>query len=112
PVFDVPPVPWDHLEDEPAKTVEDHLKKLPENLQKSLSGIGCAIDLKWLNPSDRMADGTHPLTWIMAQLRTRGVKALPVVGTGAGYDAACLSAARGVINADGHGCIVRVADQR
>lgn len=112
PVFDVPPVPWDHLNDTPAKSVDDHLKKLPENLEKSVTGIGCAIDLKWLDPSDRMSDGTHPLAWMMAQLRASGVHALPVVGTGPRYDTACIAAARAAIQSDGRGCIVRVAENR
>jgi len=40
------------------------------------------------------------------------VKALPVVGTSSRYDTAHLTAARGAIQADRHGCVLRVTDGR
>jgi len=109
PVFDVAEVPWDFEAEAPAKSLDEHLAKLPDNLFKSIGSLPCAIDLSDLAPTDRMASGAHPITWLFGELRAKGVIAIPVVGPG--YDAAYVTAAAQEIANDKRGCVVRVVGQ-
>ena len=106
PIFDVPPIPWDFENEEPSKTIDEHLAKLAENIFKSIGTLPCAVDLIWLDPSARMSNGVHPLTWLFDDLRNKGVVARPVVGPD--YDAAYVAAAAAAIAIDRRGCVVRV----
>jgi hypothetical protein len=109
PVFDVTDIPWDFENDSPGKTVDEHLAKIAENVFKSIGALPCAFDLTCLDPTTRMASGTHPLTWLFDDLRKKGVIARPVIGPG--YDAAYLTAAAAEIATDRRGCVVRVVGQ-
>lgn len=111
PIFDVAPVPWDYDNDVAAKSVDDHLAKLPDTVLRSIGAHPTAFDLTWLDASDRLANGSHPVSWLFSQLRARGVIAQPVVGPGPRYDADYVKAVAAEVATDKRGAVVRIAGQ-
>src|SRR5947208_16828571 len=64
PIIEVPPIPWDYTEDEPAKTIDEHMSKVVPKIQRSWGSGPIWIDLLWISPQERLEDGAHPLRWL------------------------------------------------
>ncbi len=107
PLIEIPPIPWDHRNDSPAKTIDQHLLKVDGKLQKSW-GLDHTffVDLLWIAERETMCDGTHPMACLFERARQRGLKAIPVTGLarGEGYQQAC----RKIIADDKRGVCVRL----
>jgi hypothetical protein len=81
PLFEVPPVPWDHQNHVPAKTVDEHLKNLTKHVQSSWGPDRvCFADLGLLHEAERMASGIHPIRAMFEGFRRHGLKVVPVTG--------------------------------
>lgn len=82
PLLEIPPIDWDFDQEAPKKSIDDHLSgvglsvKTSWNLTKSLF-----VDLCYIEPSDRLFSGLHPVTFTFDDLRRNGVIAIPVTGT-------------------------------
>jgi hypothetical protein len=107
PLIEIPPVPWDHAANLPAKTIDQHLSKIDSKLERSwASEQPFLIDFLWIGDKERMLDGTHPLTKLFNTLRLRNLQAVPVTGllrTDA-YQDAC----RDIVSADKRGVALRL----
>lgn len=106
PLFVVAPVDWNFDLDEPAKTVDAHLRTLAEDLFACWGTRRAFIDLMFLDPAARMSDGSHPLTWVTARGNAVGTVLLPTVGVSS--DAAYQAAAAAVSARDGRGACIRL----
>jgi hypothetical protein len=107
PLIEIPPIPWDFEEERPAKTVDQHLKKVGQKIDRAWgSGGRLFVDLLWIPDSECMADGSHPLSHVFQLLRTRQVAAVPVVGLLRGDE--YLQACRTIIDQDDRGLCVRI----
>src|SRR5580704_12280917 len=81
PLLEIPPIPWDHATDSPAKTIDEHLLKVDNNFEKSWGTYErFFVDLLWIGERERLLDGTHPLTDLFRRNRSRNLKAVPVTG--------------------------------
>lgn len=81
PLIEIPPIPWDHKNDAPAKTIDQHLLKADATFEKSWGTDRVFfVDLRWISERDRMSDGTHPIACLFGRARQRGLKAIPVTG--------------------------------
>lgn len=81
PLVEVPPIQWDYDAECPAKTVDAHLASLPDQLTRAWPHKGAfSLDLGLLPDDDRMADSTHPLTFVLDAARDRGLPVVPVSG--------------------------------
>ena len=111
PVLDVAPVPWDFKNDRPAKTLDQHLEKLPRRLQKYW-GPGQRFGLDFMHISDgkRLKDGTHPLEAVVERCRAASLDVVPVVGPD--RDAAFYEAARAACARSRHGAALRIPRDR
>ena len=107
PVVEIPPIPWDFKNDQPAKTIDQHLLKVDSNLERSW-GIDRAlyVDLLEIGETERMRDGTHPLTYVFEKARKKGVQAIPVTGFAIGDDYQL--AIRDIIKDDRRGVCLRL----
>lgn len=107
PLIEIPPIPWDHTNDVPEKTIDKHLAKVDRKLEKSW-GIDQAffIDLMRIGEQERMADGTHPLAHLFNRTRLRTLKAIPVTGLirNDEYQASC----REIVKEDRRGICLRL----
>lgn len=72
-------VEWDYDNDEPKRTIDDHLHRSVDDLLKKWRGTTCFVDAKEVD-DDLMADGRHPLTWIVEAFKAEGRTAIPVIG--------------------------------
>ena len=68
PIIEIPPIAWDYINDIPAKTIDQHLSKVPENLFSSWNeNRPIFLELVYLE-TESMSDGTHPLTKIFNEI--------------------------------------------
>lgn len=81
PLIEVPPIPWDHTNGGPAKSIDQHFSKVDGNFEKSWGSEQLFfVDLMWIGDRERMSDGTHPLAHLFSKARLRALKAVPVTG--------------------------------
>ncbi|WP_324738673.1 beta family protein [Mycobacterium sp. 5-140-3-2] len=78
PLFVAHPIDWDFDLDQPKKTVDDHLKKLPADLKKTWGKRAAFIDVLHLD-EETMADGRHPLEWMVTEASKIQLELVPVV---------------------------------
>src|SRR5436190_1354750 len=102
PLVDIAPIPWDFEEEAPARTLDQHLSKVPAQMEASW-GVERPIfvDLGLIDSDARMASGAHPADHLFAELASMGVEAIPVTGTD--HDAAYQEAVRTVFRRDDQG---------
>lgn len=87
PLIEIPAVPWDYAKEKPAKSIDDHIDKIPEQMARAW---GCErpifIDAGLIDPSLRLSSGLHPLDSLFAALTTEGVLPVPVTATNRDQD--------------------------
>lgn len=106
PLIEVPPVPWDFGADAPAKTLDEHLRKLPSQLKDSWgTDRPLFVDLLWIDDDARMANGAHPLVDFCARARAEGLQVIPV--TGLRRPPAYQAAVKTVASVDQRGACIR-----
>jgi hypothetical protein len=81
PLIEIPSIPYDFENDVPAKTVDAHLAKVVQKIETCWGADRpVSLDLDWISPSERMADGSHPLKYIFDNARDAALHAIPVTG--------------------------------
>lgn len=80
PLIEIPPIEWDFENDVPKKTVDEHLVNFGETMQRSWPQKAF-VDLLYIHPSERMASGLHPLTYIQSEARSRQIPLVPVTSS-------------------------------
>src|ERR1019366_9332962 len=81
PLIEILPIPWDHKNDIPGKTIDEHLLKVDSKFEKSWGSDQLFfVDLMRIDERERMSDGTHPLANLFNRARFRTLKAVPVTG--------------------------------
>ncbi len=105
PLIEVTPPDFDFEEWKPKKTIDEHLKKFGVRLKQKWGERPALLDAGLLDPTARMRDGAHPLSWLMEQVRPSGAKLLPV--TSFDRDAEYQSAVRLAHAVDGRGAVLR-----
>jgi hypothetical protein len=107
PLIELPPIRWDFVSQCPAGTIDTHLKKVGQKIERSWGkSRPFFLDFVWIHQAERMSDGRHPVEFVFSELRSRGVAAIPVVRliSDEAHLATCAEAAR----EDGRGACVRV----
>lgn len=79
PMIEIPPVEWDFENEIPKKSIDEHLSKVGETLEKSW-GLqdSVFIDLNYIDATDRLQNGQHPLNFILQEARNRRINVIPV----------------------------------
>lgn len=110
PLIEIPQIAWNYIEEKPAKTINQHLSKVPDQLIDSW-GIDDIIflDMALIAPDERMVDGKHPLTHIFDEVRSRGLKLIPV--TSPSRDGDYQRAVKNISAKDKRGICLRLKDE-
>jgi hypothetical protein len=107
PLLDVPPVPWDFSKGSPARSIDDHLRDLPADIQQAWGADRrLFMDLGLVEPTSRMATGAHPVDTVFAAAAANGLQLVPV--TAQDRDVAFQLAVRTVVARDGRGVCFRI----
>ncbi|UMY55382.1 MULTISPECIES: beta family protein [Paenibacillus] len=110
PMLEVPPIDWDFENDTPKKTIDEHLQKVGETLSRSWgSDSPFFIDLYYIDSTDRLANGQHPLSFVLQETRTRGLNAIPVTSTN--RDVAYQAEVRSAHQQDQNGICFRLKEE-
>jgi hypothetical protein len=111
PLIELPDIPWDFEDEAPAKTVDQHLQKIPKRLADAWGAAGrpLFVDLGLLDPGDRLATGDHPLAYVGHVCHQHGLQIIPV--TGLRRDADYQSAVDRVSKQHGAGVALRVSPE-
>jgi len=107
PVIEIPPIPWDHTQQQPQKTIDKHLRNVTTKIESAWGpGRRLFVDLLWISERERMSTGVHPMTYIFDGARIKGLQLVPV--TGLVRDDDYQSACRDVIARDKRGACLRL----
>jgi Beta protein len=110
PLVDIPPIPWNFEDEQPAKSIDQHLTKVPAQMADYWgTEHPLFVDLALLDADERMANGRHPVDDLFARLSAAGVEAIPVTGTD--RDANYQAAVRTVLARDDQGVALRLTPE-
>jgi hypothetical protein len=81
PIIEIPPIDWDHENETPMRTVDAHVGRVAPALQQAW-GVSRSffVDGLWIEDAGLMANGRHPLVFIVDEARERGLQPVPVTG--------------------------------
>ncbi len=106
PLIEIPPIGWDFEKGRLAKTIDQHLEKFAHRFHSKWKERSAFIDLALLDPTHRMIDTSHPMTYVFNGVRDLGESAIPV--TGLSRDNDYQEAVRRVVEFDKKGLCVRL----
>jgi hypothetical protein len=70
PLIEIPPIPWDWAEDQPAKSIDSHLEKVGASFERAWQlDRPFYVDLVWVQENELMDDGDHPLEYVFRAAR-------------------------------------------
>lgn len=104
---DAPGNSFDHEEEKPAKTIDQHLSKFAKRVKEKWGTNECFIDLRNIDTSVRMSDGLHPVNFVFNDLRFFQIKAIPIIGLD--RDLEYRRAVRRVVTEDQRGLCLRAS---
>jgi hypothetical protein len=107
PLIEVTPPEWDFEHHKFKKTIDDQLAPFASRLEKKWGSRPAFLDTSLLKPTERMADGSHPLTFLLDAVRARDGVVIPV--TGLGRNLAHYNALTSGVAIDRQGVAVRVS---
>jgi hypothetical protein len=91
PLVEIPSVPYDYVNERPAKSLDDHVAGIHERLHRALRDFPVYLDLPCLGDDERLEGGEVAIGAVLTNCATVGVNAIPVVSraSSADYLAAC-----------------------
>lgn len=80
PLIEIPPIPYNYEDDEPAKAIDEHIANVCSQISNTLGNRPVFIDLFWLDEESSLEDGRHPITAILEEGSGLGLNLIPVTG--------------------------------
>lgn len=110
PLLEIPPLEWDFENDQPSKTIDEHISGLADSVEKNWGNGRFFLDAYPIANDTPLENGQHPISFILAEARSAGLHAVPV--TGIERDPAQQVAVRDAHAADQHGICIRMTVSR
>lgn len=107
PLIDVPEIEIDPGSGRPRKTIDQLLSPFAKTVGKKWGKRPCFVDLRRLDPSQRMDSGAHPVEYVFDGMRNAKLTGLPV--TGRARDNEYQRAVGKTCATDRRGCCIRVS---
>lgn len=105
PLLEITPPDYDFELGVPKHTIDAHLAEFSKRLEVKWGSRLALLDTGLLDPAERMANGVHPLLWLLDEVRPRGGRLVPV--TGFERDSAYQDAVRIAHQVEGRGAALR-----
>jgi len=106
PLFVISPIPWDFEEEVWAKSLDEHLVQIPNELRTAWGTSAAFIDLLLVDDDGPLGNGLHPLDWVISQAAAFGLPLIPTVSPT--RTSAYRTAATVVIARDHRGACIRL----
>jgi len=106
PLLELPTEAWDFENEQPAKSIDEHLEKFGSNLFKKWEKRRCFVDSPYYEGDTCMTSGAHHLEHVFDLVRSAGANAVPVVGVN--RHPAYVNAVRAIAATDVRGVCVRL----
>lgn len=81
PLFEIPAIPFDYLNDRPSRTLDVHVRGIAEKVANCWGGDRHVYIDYSAHAEDTLADGTHAFAALLNEARQSGAKAIPVIYT-------------------------------
>lgn len=107
PLIDVAEIGFDFEKQQDNKSIDKHLQEFAIRVRKKWGISDCFVDLHLIDPSQRMANGNHPVNFVFDDLRSKGVQAVPV--TGINQDSQWQDAIQKTVDQDDRGFCFRIS---
>ena len=79
PLIEVPEIGWDFEKRKERKTIDEHLDPFAKRVANKWGKDPCFVDLHYIDPSERMQGGSHPVRFIFNELRKENCFAVPSI---------------------------------
>ncbi len=91
PLIEIPGVPYDYVNERPAKSLEVHVAGIHERLRRCCMDSPVYLDMPWFGEEERIDDGGVAIGAVLTKCGASGVNAVPVVSRASSKDylAAC-----------------------
>lgn len=106
PLIEIPEIGYDFEKRTESKIIDDHLAKVAQRIEANWGRSDCFVDFHLINPSERMKTGQHPLDFVFAELRAKGIMAVPVINLK--QDTDCQNSISDIISIDKRGGCARI----
>ena len=107
PLFEIPTEGWDFENEEPLKTLDEHLGKFGDRLKAKWGDPVCFVDSCYLDGDAVVASGVHHLEHIFNLARAAGTSPIPVTGLGRHPD--YNAAVQAIVKVDARGACLRLS---
>lgn len=79
PLIEVPAIPYDFANDAPAKTLDEHIRSIPDRLRRAFGATPFYLDLPWFKEDELVSDGTTAMAAVLRETSRNGSSAIPVI---------------------------------
>ena len=79
PLIEVPNIPYDYVNDRPAKSLEEHVSGVANRLRRCWPNGLVYIFLPWFGDDEQLAPGRVAYEAVLTDCQRHGVQAVPVV---------------------------------
>ncbi|MBI4558615.1 MAG: beta family protein [Candidatus Hydrogenedentes bacterium] len=107
PLIEVPEIGFDFEHGEQSRSVDAHLELFVKRVRPKWDGRHCFVDLRLIDPTERMTDRGHPVAFVFDGLASQNCAATPV--TGLDRDQHYQRAVRSAASKDGRGMCLRLS---
>src|SRR5437868_6173203 len=78
PLIEIPPIPYDYVNERPAKSLEEHVAGVAQRLKKCWQDGPLYLDLPWLEEEENLTDGRVALDAVLYDCLNLKLAAIPV----------------------------------
>ena len=107
PLIEVPPLEWDFEEGRYAKNIDEHLEQFISRLINKWRKRKAFVDLHLIDSASRMADGAHPIQYVLTEAHQHKLELIPV--TSLNRDIDYQSAIRSSLSQPSRGICLRLS---
>ncbi len=109
PLIEVPEIGYDFARHCPPKSIDDHLAPFAGRVRQKWANRNAFVDARHVASSGSMADGTHPMEFVLNELKDNACPAVPV--TDCTRNSSYQDTVRKAIARDKHGVCFRISIQ-